>query len=156
MSQETKDKISNARKLKTYIGHKKKRKDGYVCLYIPTHPHANKEGYVMEHVYLMEQSIGRLLTPEECVHHINRVRNDNRIENLQLMTKHDHMSLHSKERHKNHQINYRTIKVVNLDTNEIFNSIKDAAKKYKVSANKISAVCKGECSMCGGYHWKYA
>ena len=35
---------------------------------------------------------------DEVVHHINHKRNDNRIENLQLMTFKEHASLHMRER----------------------------------------------------------
>lgn len=80
------------------IGHKKIRGDGYVGVYFPDHPCSNKEGYIMEHILVMEALIGRHLHPEECVHHINENRKDNRKENLQLMTKKQHMSYHAKKR----------------------------------------------------------
>lgn len=50
----------------------------------------------MEHIFLMEQKMGRSLEKGEVVHHINLNKADNRIENLQLMSIADHVSLHRK------------------------------------------------------------
>lgn len=93
----TKAKMSCA-KIKGGIGFKKIRRDGYVAVYFPDHPHSSKDGFIMEHILVMECLIGRHLKDGECVHHKNHKRNDNRKENLELMTLKDHMSLHSKER----------------------------------------------------------
>lgn len=41
----------------------------------------------LQHRHVMEQAIGRLLTRHEQVHHRNGVRNDNRLENLELWVK---------------------------------------------------------------------
>ena len=106
LSEETKRKISESHKGKTfkpskYGGHTKKRGDGYISVYKPNHPYASKDGYVMEHILVMENHIGRYLAKDEVVHHINKNRCDNRLENLQLMTFKEHAGLHMKERWKN-------------------------------------------------------
>ena len=82
------------------IGHKKKRSDGYIQVYFPDHPRSTRDGYIMEHILVMEASIGRHLAADEVVHHKNFKRDDNRLSNLQLMTKHTHMSYHMNLRHR--------------------------------------------------------
>lgn len=97
VSIETRLKISQSRKLKG-VGHKKNTNDGYIRIYCPTHPKSTSDGYVFEHRLIMEKHIGRYLRDDEVVHHINHVRNDNRLENLELMTFKEHASLHMRER----------------------------------------------------------
>lgn len=80
-------------------GHIKKHNGGYLLAYAPEHPNAHKDGYVMLHTVLMERAIGRYLKSNEVVHHVNHDRSDNRIENLRLMDKKEHCSMHMKERH---------------------------------------------------------
>lgn len=96
-SNETKAKISEAHTLKG-IGGKSKTSQGYVRIYFPDHPKSGKDGYILEHILIMECYLGRWLNNEECVHHINHIRDDNRLCNLRLMTKREHALMHAKER----------------------------------------------------------
>lgn len=57
---------------------------GYLLVKCKGHPNASKKGYVRQHILIMSEKIGRGLLPDEEVHHINGIRDDNRIENLEL------------------------------------------------------------------------
>lgn len=57
---------------------------GYVVLYGIDSPAAGKGGRILEHRWVMSQHLGRPLLASENVHHINGIRDDNRLENLEL------------------------------------------------------------------------
>jgi len=59
---------------------------GYIYLLLPDHPMSNSDNYYAEHRLIMEKKIGRYLTKHEVVHHLNGIKNDNRIENLELLS----------------------------------------------------------------------
>lgn len=75
----------------TWKGGKTRSRKGYVVL-------RNDGDVIFEHRAVMEAHIGRKLTDDEVVHHINGDKTDNRLENLQLMTRGEHSTMHNKRR----------------------------------------------------------
>jgi len=74
--------------------HKSVSGEGYVQIFSPNHPFKTKRGYVREHRLVMEEHIGRYLKDDEIVHHINGDKQDNRIENLMIVSKVEHIKIH--------------------------------------------------------------
>lgn len=63
---------------------------GYVLVWEPEHPNKSQGGWQFEHRLVVEKLIGRLLTTEEQVDHINQNKMDNRAENLQVLDAKSH------------------------------------------------------------------
>lgn len=61
---------------------------GYVLIYNPDHPFADHHGYIRKHRLIIEKKLKRYLKPEEKVHHMDKNKLNNSIENLLLFKNH--------------------------------------------------------------------
>ncbi len=98
LSDETREKMSEARTGENnpqWKGGQFTCSQGYVYVLMPEHPRANKRGYVKRSRLVMEHHLGRYLKSEEIPHHKNKIKDDDRIENLRLFpSKAKHTGFH--------------------------------------------------------------
>lgn len=111
---------------------------GYVLVRKTEHPN-NHNGYVKEHRLVMEFVLQRYLTPDEDVHHINGIKTDNSPDNLMLIKRSEHISLHNLK-DKNYKRSYDDETVVDLYSKGY--SIRDVADFLGVGKTAISSAVK--------------
>lgn len=79
----------------------------------------------------------------ETVNHIDECKTHNYVSNLQWMTQRDNKT-------------YSSGKPVRcVETNQIFDSAKEAARQLNLCSSGVSAVCRGEYKTFHGYHFEY-
>lgn len=59
------------------------------------HPMANHQGHVAEYRLILAEALGRMLSRDEHVHHLDLDENNNAIENLVLVTRGEHARIHN-------------------------------------------------------------
>lgn len=78
---------------------------GYIKVWSPGHPNADKNGRVLEHRLVIEQNLGRYLLPHEVIHHVDGNKINNHIENLMVFESNiKHKGWHKKQREKNRDL----------------------------------------------------
>jgi len=72
----------------------KKNPKSSILIYKPNHPNCGKDGYICEHRLIVEDNIGRYLTKEELIHHIDCDHTNNIIDNLDIVSQKEHNQIH--------------------------------------------------------------
>lgn len=86
------------------------------------------------------------------VNHINEIKTDNRVENLEWCDGKYNMNYGSR---RSKQIQKVSKPVLCVETNTVYRSTVHASKELSISQGNISRCCLGKAKTCGGFHWKY-
>ena len=108
----------------------------------------NKHVRFKIHQVLMQTFFPNELKCGETVDHINRVRTDNRIENLRFATRKMQYDNRENKIHK-----YKKVRCLN--NNVIYNSCQDAEDSLGIIRNNVSRVARGERKSIHGYKFEY-
>ncbi len=74
---------------------KQRRNNGYQYIYFPEHPNAGSSGFISEHRLRASKMLGRELTKQDIIHHIDGDRLNNEELNLYPSNKAGHRKAHS-------------------------------------------------------------
>lgn len=133
-------------------------KDGYAKIHLSKSGKAIRYGV---HRVVLKSFIGEKIEFE--VNHINGIKADNRLVNLEYCTSSENR-IHAyrilKRKHARTGLfngnSPNAKKVFCFNTQEYFDSVKEASNKYNLHATQISAVCKNRINHIKGFKFKYA
>ena len=127
-----------------FIG--KKHKSGYLLCMVRKHAQKGQKCCLV-HRFVYE-CFNSLIPDGKVVDHINNLKDDNRLCNLQLMTQQENCKKSAKRRDytfaaKNHQ-NKKCVKATNSDTNEVsyYNSLYAVQQHLGINAGIVKMVCE--------------
>jgi len=116
-------------------------KSGYVMEWCPTHPKAS-QGVYFQHRLVMEEDLGRFLTQQERVHHLNHDRTDNRRENLALHASHsEHLKEHWRGRGRRDPALVELVRLAAADPSKSLDTV-------RASPTTIREICREN-----GFDW---
>jgi len=73
--------------------------EGRKMIHSPYHPYPNfQKKYVFEYRLILEKHLKRFLLPSEIVHHKDENIQNNKVENLEVLTQSEHAKRHYKDR----------------------------------------------------------
>lgn len=90
--------ISIKNRQESLMGSKSIDSSGYISLYVgPNYKYKNTYGgRIREHIYIVQEKMGRQLEKNEVIHHIDGDKKNNNIDNLDLCTVSEHNNCHAK------------------------------------------------------------
>ena len=117
-----------------------------LCM-VRKHGQNGQKGYSV-HRFVYECFNG-IIPDGKVIDHVNNIKDDNRLCNLQLMTHQENCEKSAKRRDytfvaKNHQ-NKKCVKATNSDTNEVsyYNSLYAVQQHLQINAGIVKMVCEG-------------
>lgn len=130
---------------------------GYYYFYEPKHPLANKSGKVYLHRVVASEKIGRWLTTEEHVHHIDGNKTNNSPENIMILTASEHSILEWEDRPRQER---KKCRICENPLNDKNNSgickicISENPKNMNPKNVPNKRIPNDTCSICGNPCWK--
>lgn len=136
------------------------RKDGYVMVKL----HDNKTK--TKQCFQVHRLVATMFIPnpenKPTVNHINHIKNDNRVENLEWAThseQQDEIVRQIKRQKKRDDFkgskHPRARKVMCVETGKIFDTVTEAAKQNNIKKGSLGNCLTGRTKTAAGYHWKY-
>ena len=126
-------------------GHK--LKNGYLACMVRKHGQNGQKAYSV-HRFVYECFNG-IIPDGKVIDHVNNIKDDNRLCNLQLMSHQENCKKSAKRRDytfaaKNHQ-NKKCVKATNTDTNKVsyYNSMYAVNQHLGINAGIVKMVCEG-------------
>ena len=127
-----------------YTGNK--QKNGYLCHMVRKHGQNGQKGYYV-HRFVYECFNG-IIPDGKVIDHVNNIKDDNRLCNIQLITQQENCKKSAKRRDytfaaKNHQ-NKKCVKAIDCETKEVsyYNSMYAIQQHLGINAGIVKMVCE--------------